>query len=228
MDTINLQTGKPINIYLPNIYRYMNKEYVDMFFKEGKLRLSSFKKFHEYPDEIRGDKNEGSGGITGIGNSGFQFNVMTNVGKDSYILCGSLIDSEEIKKEFECDSCFRIVKPLEFSVAISNALTGYSRSFQGFCNYQSTRILKKAIEGMDIKDFTGPEGTLIDGGPKGNQRINQIIGNGIDLMFLKEEKYQSQSEYRFIWSINTNFYAVLEYIDIECKEAIQFCERIEK
>lgn len=227
MDTINLQSGKPLHIYLPNIYRYMNKKYIDLFFDEGKLRLSSFKKFHQYPDEIRGDKNEGSGGITGIGNSGFQYNVMTNVGKDAYILCGSIIESENIMKEFECDSFFRIIKPLEFSMAISNAITGYSRSFQGFCNYRSTRILKKSIEGMDIKDFTGPEGTIIEGGQRGNQRINQILGNGVDLMFLKENKYQNQSEYRFIWSINTQFYPMHEHLDIECKEAIQFCERID-
>lgn len=227
MDTISLQTGKPIDIYLPNIYRYMDKEYVDLFFNEGKLRLSSFKKFHQYQDEIRGNKNEGKGAITGIGNSGFQFNVMSDVGKEAYILCGSLLESEQIKKDFDCDSCFRIVRPVEFSVAISNALIGFARSFQGFCNYRSTRILKKAIEGLDIKDFTGPEGTIIIGGKKGNQRINEILGNGIDLMFLKEDKYQSQSEYRFIWTINTKFYPVHEYIEIDCKEAIQFCERVQ-
>lgn len=140
MDTISLQTGRPIDIYLPNIYRYMNNEYVDIFFSEGKLRLSSFKKFHEYPDEIRGDKNEGKGGITGIGNSGFQFHVMSDVGKEAYILCGSLLESQEMKRNFECDGCFRVVRPIEFSVAISNALTGFAKSFQGFCNYRSTRF----------------------------------------------------------------------------------------
>ena len=59
-----------------------------------------------------------------------------------------------------------------------------------------------------------------------NQRINQLVGNGADLMFLKEKKYQYQAEYRFIWSINNQFHPIREFIDIECKEAIQFCERI--
>lgn len=46
--------------------------------------------------------------------------------------------------------------------------------------------------------------------------------------FIEENKYQDQVEYRFIWTINSQFYPMKEYIDIECKEAIQFCERIEK
>jgi len=224
---ISLQTGKPLDIYLPNVYRYMNKEFVELFFEKGVLRISSFKKFKEYPDEIRGDKNEGNGGVTGTSDtSGFQFHVMSNVGSDAYMLCGSIIESDKIKKTFNTNACFRIVKPLDFSVAVSNAILGFKQSFQGFCNYREHRIIKKLIPGMDINDFTGPEGDIIIGGEKGNQRTNEILGNGIDLMFLKEKKYQEQFEYRFVWTINSQFYPMSEYIDINCKEAAQFCEKI--
>lgn len=226
---ISLQTGKPLDIYLPNIYRYMDKQFIDLFFEKGILRLSSFKKFREYPDEIRGDKNEGNGSVTGTTDkSGFQFHVMSNVGSDAYMLCGSIIDSDAIRNTFKTDSCFRIVKPLDFSVAVSNAILGFKQSFQGFCNYREHRLIKKLIPGMDINDFTGPEGTIIIGGQKGNERTNQILGNGIDLMFLKEKKYQDQCEYRFVWTINTQFFTMSDYIDIECKEAVQFCERVEQ
>jgi len=71
---INLQTGKPVDIILPNVYRYTNKQFVDLFFEKGIIRLSSFAKFRSYPDEIRGDKHEGGGGVTGkSGKVGFQF-----------------------------------------------------------------------------------------------------------------------------------------------------------
>ena len=226
---ISLQTGKPIDIYLPNIYRYMDTQFIDLFFEKGILRLSSFKKFKEYPDEIRGDKNEGNGSVTGTTDkSGFQFHVMSNLGSDSYMLCGSIIDSDSIRKTFETDTCFRIVKPLDFSVAVSNAILGFKQSFQGFCNYREHRMIKKLIPGMDINDFTGPEGTIIIGGQKGNERKDKILGNGIDLMFLKEKRYQDQCEYRFVWTINTQFYSMFDFIDIECKEAVQFCERVEQ
>ena len=225
---INLQTGKPFDINLPNVYRYMDKEFIDSFFDKGMLRLSSFKRFRKYPNEIRGDRREGGGGITGVSDkSGFQFHVMTQTGNDAYVLCGSVIESPKIRKIFNTDSCFRIMKPLDFSIAISNAIIGFKQSFQGFCNYRDYRIIKKLIGGLDIKDFTGPEGTLIIGGQKGNQRINEIIGTGTDLMFLKEKKYQEQNEYRFMWTINSQFYAMHNFIDIECKEAVQYCERLD-
>jgi hypothetical protein len=225
---INLQTGKPLDIYLPNVYRYMDKKYVDMFFDKGILRISSFKKFREYPDEVRGDKNEGGGSVTGVSDkSGFQFHVISQTGNDAYMLCGSIIESDNVKKTFNTDTCFRISKPLEFSVAISNSIVGFKQAFQGYCNYRDHRIIEKLIGGLDMQDFTGPEGTIIIGGQKGNQRINEIIGNGIDLMFLKEKKYQEQFEYRFVWTVNTQFYSMHDYIDIECKEAIQYCERLE-
>ena len=225
---INLQTGKPIDIYLPNVYRYMDKKYVDMFFDKGILRISSFKKFREYPDEVRGDKNEGDGSVMGVSEkSGFQFHVSSQTGNDAYMLCGSIIESDSVKKTFDTDACFRISKPLEFSIAISNAILGFNRAFQGYCNYRDHRIIKKLIGELDIKDFTGPDGTIIIGGEMGNQRINQIIGNGIDLMFLKEKKYQEQFEYRFVWTVNTQFYSMHDYIDIECKEAKQYCEKLD-
>lgn len=226
---ISLQTGKPLDIYLPNIYRYMDKEYIDLFFEKGILRISSFKKFKEYPDEIRGDKNEGNGSVIGTTDtSNFQCHVMSNTGSDAYMLCGSIIDSDSIRKTFETETCFRIVKPLDFSVAVSNAILGFKQSFQGFCNYREHRMIKKLIPGMEINDFTGPEGTIIIGGEKDNQMMNEILGNGIDLMFLKEKKYQDQCEYRFVWTINKQFYHMADYIDIDCKEAVQFCERIEQ
>ncbi|HUC79304.1 MAG TPA: hypothetical protein VMR70_00255 [Flavisolibacter sp.] len=206
----------------------MNKEYIDLFFEKGILRISSFKKFKEYPDEIRGDKNEGSGSVTGTSDtSGFQFHVMSNTGSNAYLLCGSIIESDALKETFKTYTCFRIVKPLDFSVAVSNAMLGFMRSYQGFCNYREHRMIKKLIPGLDINDFTGPEGTIVIGGQKGNQRTNEIMGDGIDLMFLKEKKYQDQCEYRFIWTINSQFYPMAEHIDIQCREAVQFCEKIE-
>lgn len=139
---ISLQHGKPLDIYLPNVYRYMDRKFIDLFFETGQLRLSSFKKFREYPDEIRGDKNEGSGSVIGKSdNSNFQFMVMSGAGDNAYMLCGSIIESEHIKNTFNTESCFRIVNPLEFSVAVSNAILGFKHSFQGFCNYRDNRFI---------------------------------------------------------------------------------------
>lgn len=223
---ITLQTGKPINIALPYLYRYMDKEFIDLFFDKGILRISSYKKFKGYPDEIRGNKSEGSGAFNTVSKEGTQFLLMTGVGTNEYMFCTSLIQSDSIKEQFGVNSCFKITKPLEFSAAMTNSIVGSTQAFLGFCNYQDNRIVQKQIHDFSINEFTDEKGSFIIGGQKMNQRTNEIIGNGLDLLYLKENKYQSQAEFRFVWSINTKFFEMHEYLDIECKEAIQFCERI--
>ncbi len=59
-----------------------------------------------------------------------------------------------------------------------------------------------------------------------NKRINEMIGTGIDLMFLKTDKYFDQVEFRFVWTLNEQFYKTEEYIDIDAKEAVQFCQKL--
>jgi hypothetical protein len=223
---ITLQTVKPSHVLLPIVYRYMDKKYIDLFFDKGLIRLGSFLKFQEYPDEIRGDVSEGKGAIKSKSEDGFQVVGVTEVGNDAYIFCTSIIESEELKKEFQTDGCFRIKDPLGFSLAMANSILGFSHSVQGLCNYQDFRLVDKPINGMSVKDFTNEAGELIIGGPKMFQRLGEMVGDGTDLMFLKEKKYQKQAEYRFIWKINTQYFELQKYIDVECKEAIQFCERL--
>ena len=180
---LTIQTGKPINIALPVIYRYMDKKFIDLFFDKGILRISSFKKFKQYPDEIRGDKSEGGGSFETISKEGTQFILMTDVGQREYVLCTSLFQSEDIKKQFGVDSWFKIIKPLEFSAAISNSINGFTQAFLGFCNYQEYRIIKKQIHDFSMKEFTDEKGEFIIGGPNMSKRNNEIMENGIDLMF---------------------------------------------
>ncbi len=58
---ITLNLAKQFNVFLPKPFKYIQKEYLDMFFDSGILRISSFNRFRNYPDEIRGDLKEGSG-----------------------------------------------------------------------------------------------------------------------------------------------------------------------
>ena len=223
---ITLQNQRPIHVKLPRVYRYMHEEYIDQFFEEGVLRISSFEKFRNYPDEIRGDKSEGNGGIIAKSpDEDFQFIIATQVGENGYMLSTSLEESKDLQKKFETDSYFIINDPLNFSVAVSNSLVGIAQTFIGYCNYQPTRIIQKEIPQLSIKDFSDENGIFTLGGPTMAKRTNQLVGNGIDLMFLKEIKHQYQAEFRFIWTINTKFIEMSKEIDIQCKEAVQYCER---
>jgi len=223
---ITLQTVKPSNIVLPIVYRYLEKKYIDLFFDKGIIRLGSFSRFQKYPSEIRGDESEGKGAIQSKSKEGFQVVGVTEVGNDAYILCTSIIESKELMEEFNIDGYFRIKDPLGFSLAVANSIPGFSQAIQGFCNYQDFRLLDKPIADMSVSDFTNEAGELIIGGPKMFQRLGEMVGDGTNLMLLKEKKYMKQAEYRFIWRINAQFFGLQEFIDVECKEAIQFCERI--
>lgn len=102
---ITLNINRPLHIKVPRVFRYMHEEYIDKFFTDGLLRIGSFQRFRNYPDEIRGDKQEGSGSIIGTGEqSNFQFILMTNVGENGYLLSASLEESTEIETAFGVDS----------------------------------------------------------------------------------------------------------------------------
>jgi hypothetical protein len=205
----------------------MDNKFIDLFFKEGKLRISSFDKFRHYPDEVRGDKSEGTGIIIGKSNKDeFTFNVMTDACGNGYMLSTSLMHSKDIMAEFETDGVFRIKDPLNFAAAITNSLAGIDQVFIGFCNYQDKRIIEKEIKDLSVNDFTNEQGNVIVGGSGMSKRTNEMIGNGIDLMYLKDNKYQMQSEFRFVWTIKQQYFQMNEYLDIDCKEAVQYCEEI--
>ena len=223
---INLQSAKLISISLPTVYRYMDSKYVELFFKEGILRISSFDRYRKYPDEIRGDTDEGGGTYETKSKEGTQNLIMTNTGSNSYMLCGSLLYDNDIKKTFDVNSGIKIKDTVSFCNAILNAIPGTNEAFLGFCAYQDFKVVSKSITPFSDKDDMSNEGTITIGGPNFNKRVNETIGNGIDLMFLKDRKYQYQSEFRFVWKIDGRYFNQQEFIDIECREAIQFCERL--
>lgn len=226
MNDLNLPVSKPLHLKLPVVYRYLDPEFVDLFFNKGILRISSFEHFREYPDEIRGDKSEGGGSVHGRNEKEkFSYVLMTQVGSNGYMMSASLVDSDELRSEFETEECFRIHDPINFAAAISNALLGVAQLYVGFCNYQDRRTIEKTTEGISKDDLSDGNGNLIIGGPGMAKIHSNLIGNGTDLMFLKEKKYQTQSEFRFIWTINTKFFDMNKWIDVKCPEAIQYCER---
>lgn len=224
MHTIEIPHNSFHCVRLPKVYRYLNAKFIDEFFNTGKLKIGTFKRFREYPDEILGDKNEGRGLLRATSDKeNFSFNIHTPVGDNAYILCCSLINTDELRKKFNADSCFVINDPLKFSIAISKALNGFDHSRQGFCNYQEYRMIKKTLSGLSIDDMTDKEGRIIEDG-----RIEAKVFKSFDpieIMFLKESRYSYQQEYRLTWTIDTRYHDLSKEF-ILCKEAIEYCDRL--
>ena len=211
----------PVQLYTPPLYRYLNEQYVDMFFDLGLLRISSFEQFKKHKDEARLDKDEGIANLTGTCSDKNTKVVIRYGVANSFVFCSSFEQSKDIADMFGTNSCFEIFSPIDFMIKIGESLEKNNyplrRILYGFCNYKQTREIHKNISQKDMEKIH----PLTD--------IGEIfrLGNKIaqdELFFLKSKDFIRQSEYRMVWDINSN--NIPEYIDIYVPEAVQFCRKI--
>jgi len=212
--TLTSQTWKQIQLFQPPVYRYLDQKWIDEFLTTGRLLISSLRKFIKYPDEVRGDKNEGTAHYHTELNGGSHFVSHLSSGISQYIFCTSLINSDELKSDFGVDSCIRIFKPFEFTIAILNSIANSSGASYGLCNYQDSRY----VESMSEKSMVDVVDDFIN-------FSGEQMGNGLDMLFLKENKYQYQNEFRFVWDVNVPYDELPENMIVECKEALKYCEQ---
>ena len=200
----------------------MDKKYINEFFETGRLRLSSFNTYEKYEDQVKGDKGEGMNIAFATSKKDNKTMVaVVRVGSNAYSLCASIIHKGLMKK-FDCDGVFRIKDSQSFGLAIANKVMGFVEGLQGHCIYVNERRTNKEIKNLSFDEMKiSPDKKELEMG-KLFQKVNEI--NSIDSFFMKPKKYQYQSEYRFIWLVQGN---KNDYLEIECKEAIQFCEKIE-
>lgn len=221
---IAVQLLKEWRIRRPYVYRYMQKEFVDLFFEQGILRLSSFSSFSKHSDEERLDAQEGRGVVTNIDHAGTGQTVMAAIGQghETYVLCGAMKKTSELLSAFSVDSGFRINDTTSFGCAIANAIPGFRGGLEGACIYVDKRVVSRKAGPVDIESMRiSPEGKELDMG-KMFAAISNIAGD--DLFFLKQKIFEHQCEYRLIWSAAN----AQDYIDISCPEAREFCTRFEE
>ena len=214
---ITLQFSKPWEIRTPPLVRYLEKEYVDQFFTDGTLRLSSFKAFREHKDEQRKDVREGQANVqieTPEGNHA----IAGMNGQEAYVLCTSTVESSELEASFLTESGFRILDSVRFAEAISMQIPGFIGGMQGLCVYRDNLLIRKSLEESvkSPEDYDDPEQWAKD--------YDRFVGLHMrDSLFLKHRSFSHQSEYRFIW------FAIGEeqrHLDICCPAAAELCQII--
>ena len=94
-----LPIGIKWNICTPTLFRFINSEYVEAFFKDGSLRLSSFSQFKKHKDEQRFDKHEGKlyYVIRTSKEGGYTIEVMTKTPDNAYVLSASMIYDKDLQ-----------------------------------------------------------------------------------------------------------------------------------
>ncbi len=212
-----------VQSYIPMVFRYLENKYIDQFFEDGTIRLSSFKKFHQHIDEQRGDKSEGNNMVVGNGGEK-QFTAMTYSGSDAFVLSTSLMLNEQMYIDFKVDGCFVIEKPFEFMDAIAKKLESFKGVNFGPCLYKPDRIIQRNMPGFDLDSFKSDDDpNNMDMGKMFNS-IQEAGRN--DTLFAKTNEYSPQHEYRFLW--HTEMEPLPDFIDIKVPEAIEFCRKLNR
>lgn len=220
---LQVQFASPWALVTPQPYRYLDRRYVEDFFRDGSLRLSSFARFAEHEDEQRRDETEGKTGFVARTTTGPMKTIATRIemGFNAYVLCGSSYYSEELAELFGCDSYFRIDSTLEFANAVSRHVPGFFEGVEGLCMYQENPgILRDSDTGFSLPTEKHDGQETYD--PADLQRIREYVLNSARLqpLFLKNAKYAKQAEYRLLWFTRST---VAPFLDIKVPEAGRFC-----
>jgi hypothetical protein len=201
----------------PTLTRYLQTKYVDEFFNEGILQLSSFKVFRKHPDEERVDIYEGRPMLQ-IGRPNGSFAIVGINAAETYILCTTSVECLKMEASFDTSDGFRITNSLAFAECISRCIPGYIWGIEGFCDYRDNLLIEK----YDSNPIKGPDeyGSLEEWERKTDEYVGQQM---IDGFFLKRLKYAHQSEFRMIWCGSGK---EQKYLKITCPEARKFCQRL--
>jgi len=223
-DNHYLNADDPINDFAwrdrkQPVYRLLdNKKWLDDFFERGELALSCFLKFIHYPDEIRGDKEEGDAMVWFENTKGDTIAVKYQTGENCYVLCTTMTLNDKIISDFNAVGAIKIHNYTFFGLEVMRAIKNCYQGISGRCNYKSSRVFNSSSEYMK---------TIIDRGDHANNAefYDELLRITSEYeLFLKLKKYEYQDEFRLIWFSNLK---VNESIIIKCPEALRHCERID-
>jgi len=198
------------------VYRYLDSSFVDAFFNEGSLRLTSFAKCKKHLDEQRLDLEEGtlrlitSNSRTGTFQKLYELEFTASV----YLLCTTLWHNGQLMRDFGCNSFIRIHDPAEFGRRVSRHVPGFRMGGEGPCMYQHLRLIEVSL----------PDEELVASKPsrRSKQKDVQALIQRYTL-FLKHKSFSHQAEYRLVWLSDSKEQP--EYLDIKAPEARGLCSR---
>ena len=211
--------------FVPTVYRFIEKEYVDKFFKSGNLKISNFTQCILLESKIRRDEKEGQG--TSIAVEGnLRCKIGSCVGNNALLFCTSLSENNTLPDGTHYSEAIKIVNLNGFIDAVTKALIkcGYNVSviLKGPCIYNN-RIIQREIHDQALSELTAEmeNGSSFDFGKLVG--LQQSISLN-DLYFSKPLDKSVENEYRILWLLDKEPKDEPLYIDVP--EAIQYCQKI--
>lgn len=223
---VQINFAREWRVRRPFVYRYLEKTYVEQFFADGSLRLSSFAIFSAHKDEERQDATEGQGSVIvrrGTGDVADTLMMFGSQGHDAYVLCGAAQFSLDLAASFRTDSGFRINNSAAFADAISRHVAGFFGGQEGPCLYVSDKTVQRHTSDKEnspsAPDFFGSISDIQQMFDRHN------AAQPDELYYLKNQTFAHQNEYRMLWLVPGRVHG---HIDIRCPEARQFCTPFER
>ena len=222
---------RPVHVTMPEVVRYMDKEFVDEFFNSGTLMLTTFEHCAAHPDKTRADSNEGVTDYS-LKNEHVTVSGTDVITNKNFMFCTSLIESNRLKDRFNTEGHFVITDVMSFFNAVAKQLAGFEGGMLGACIYKDEKLINGSIPNAVFpeegrlaavretmsKNHEGPMQDYID------QNINNmsvsIQKSMHEAYFLKETAYYHEAEFRMVWGLD---HIVESTIVIKVPEAIQYC-----
>ncbi len=211
-------------------YRYMESRYVDDFFSNGTLRLTTYDECRKHEDQSRRDSREGKANFY-FPHANHAIAGIQGVGRQSYMLCTSSTLSDEILSRFQADAWIEIFDPQGFAEAMSHAILGFTQLQMAPCRY----AIKRSIEQRTIQPILPDPTQLVlaaQSGIAGSveaafEAMNRQMGERLDALlgdqtyFIKEEyPFSVEDEFRFVWTVD---HEVIAPTVFKCMEAANYC-----
>lgn len=210
--------GKPI-LQPTSVYRYMHQKYVDQFFEEGLLQLSSFESNRTIEDAIRQDKREGTGAIFVVSRDRQRVQPLMARAFDHRMLClSSSAETDRLMEHFKVDGCFEVKNTTGFGYEVAKTLNHFQFGLEGVVTYQTDYqrylLLEQHEELPDLMVADPPNDVLF-------KYLDFIGRTNQDMLYTKPVEFAHESEYRFTWRCTSE-----NPILIKCPEAVKYCRRI--
>lgn len=128
------------------IYRYIEMKYVDQFFRDGSLKISTLAHCRSLEGtDVRGDEYEGAFMSYFIGKNPFTpvKTIQQFAPQGTMVMCCSHAHSDKLYERFKVDGCFEIEDGEQFFEVISAALalcTKFETKERGSVKYLEGRI----------------------------------------------------------------------------------------
>lgn len=211
---------------LPVLYRYLPTKYIDDFFRDGSLLLTTYERCKIHEDKVRCDPNEGKRTYM-LTHGGKVLAGIEGVGRRSYLLCTSMLADAD---HFDDKSYFTINDPLAFASAIARSVPAFRSGRLGKCLYRPDRSLSRESQRPVIPDPSELRAAQSQEAVElAFNKIQQAMADLVDAelggetYFVKAEvPFKKDAEFRFIFTVKDD---VAGPLVVPCPEAISFCAR---